>query len=206
MKCWRQFGLRTPAVDTAAADRHAGVVRPEQPVAQRPRADDVGSRRYAGAIPRTSPRFGARSLGPGPICIVARQCHERRSRRCRTGDLGTGVVDAQPAPWGYAVDHDRRHAGVRLANGLLFGVLSALRGGWIGKAIDVLSLVGLMMPSFLVALLFIMVFAVWLRWLPATGYVMFSQNPPAGWPAWFCRSFRSRSCRSPTSPSRPATA
>jgi peptide/nickel transport system permease protein len=64
--------------------------------------------------------------------------------------------------------------------GLLFGVLSALRGGWIGKAIDVLSLVGLMMPSFLVALLFIMVFAVWLRWLPATGYVMFSQNP-AGW-------------------------
>jgi peptide/nickel transport system permease protein len=37
-----------------------------------------------------------------------------------------------------------------------------------------------MMPSFLVALLFIMVFAVWLRWLPATGYVMFSQNP-AGW-------------------------
>ena len=58
--------------------------------------------------------------------------------------------------------------------GLLFGVLSALRGGWIGKAIDVLSLVGLMMPSFLVALLFIMVFAVWLRWLPATGYVMFS--------------------------------
>jgi peptide/nickel transport system permease protein len=64
--------------------------------------------------------------------------------------------------------------------GLLFGVLSALRGGWVGKAIDVLSLVGLMMPSFLVALLFIMVFAVWLRWLPATGYVMFSQNP-AGW-------------------------
>src|SRR6476661_8089028 len=64
--------------------------------------------------------------------------------------------------------------------GLLFGVLSALRGGWIGKAIDVLSLVGLMMPSFLVALLFIMVFAVWLRWLPATGYVMFSQDP-AGW-------------------------
>ena len=36
------------------------------------------------------------------------------------------------------------------------------------------------MPSFLVALLFIMVFAVWLRWLPATGYVMFSQDP-AGW-------------------------
>jgi len=64
--------------------------------------------------------------------------------------------------------------------GLLLGVISALRGGWIGRAIDVLSLVGLMMPSFFVALLFIIVFAVWLRWLPATGYVMLSQSP-SGW-------------------------
>ena len=64
--------------------------------------------------------------------------------------------------------------------GLLLGVLSALRGGWVGRTIDVLSLVGLMLPSFFVALLFIIVFAVWLRLLPATGYVMFSQSP-AGW-------------------------
>jgi peptide/nickel transport system permease protein len=64
--------------------------------------------------------------------------------------------------------------------GLLLGVASALRGGWIGRAIDVLSLTGLVLPSFVVALFFIVVFAVWLRWLPATGYVMFSQDP-AGW-------------------------
>lgn len=64
--------------------------------------------------------------------------------------------------------------------GLMLGVFSALRGGWVGRTIDVLSLVGLMLPSFFVALLFIIVFAVWLRWLPATGYVMFSQSP-AGW-------------------------
>jgi peptide/nickel transport system permease protein len=64
--------------------------------------------------------------------------------------------------------------------GLLLGVTSALRGGWIGRAIDVLSLTGLIFPSFVVALFFIIVFAVWLRWLPATGYVMFSQNL-AGW-------------------------
>lgn len=61
--------------------------------------------------------------------------------------------------------------------GLLLGVMSALRGGWVGRVIDVLSLTGLMLPSFFVALLFIMIFAVWLRWLPATGYVMFSQSP-----------------------------
>lgn len=61
--------------------------------------------------------------------------------------------------------------------GILLGVMSALRGGWIGRAIDVLSLTGLVFPSFFVALLFIIVFAVWLRWLPATGYVMFSESP-----------------------------
>ncbi len=61
--------------------------------------------------------------------------------------------------------------------GILLGVMSALRGGWIGRAIDVLSLTGLIFPSFFVALLFIIVFAVWLRWLPATGYVMFSESP-----------------------------
>jgi peptide/nickel transport system permease protein len=64
--------------------------------------------------------------------------------------------------------------------GLLLGVASALRGGWIGRAIDVLSLTGLVFPSFVVALFFIIVFAVWLRWLPATGYVMLSQSP-SGW-------------------------
>jgi peptide/nickel transport system permease protein len=61
--------------------------------------------------------------------------------------------------------------------GILLGVMSALRGGWIGRAIDVLSLTGLVFPSFFVALVFIIVFAVWLRWLPATGYVMFSESP-----------------------------
>jgi peptide/nickel transport system permease protein len=69
---------------------------------------------------------------------------------------------------------------VCVAIGLLLGVTSALRGGWVGRAIDVLSLTGLVFPSFVVALFFIVVFAVWLRWLPATGYVMFSQSP-ADW-------------------------
>jgi peptide/nickel transport system permease protein len=69
---------------------------------------------------------------------------------------------------------------VCVALGLLLGVLSAVHGGWLGRAIDLLSLLGLMMPSFFVALLFIMVFAVWLRWLPATGYVMFSESA-GGW-------------------------
>ena len=57
--------------------------------------------------------------------------------------------------------------------GLALGVASALRGGWIGRAIDLLSLVGLVFPSFWVALVLIEIFAVDLRWLPATGYAPF---------------------------------
>jgi peptide/nickel transport system permease protein len=71
---------------------------------------------------------------------------------------------------------------VCLSCGLLLGVASALRGGWVGRAIDTLSLAGLVFPSFWLALVLISLFAVTLRWLPATGYVMFSDSP-LGWAA-----------------------
>lgn len=66
---------------------------------------------------------------------------------------------------------------VCLSLGLLLGVASALKGGWVGRAIDAFSLVGLIFPSFWLALVLISVFAVTLRWLPATGYVFFSDSP-----------------------------
>ena len=59
---------------------------------------------------------------------------------------------------------------VCLSVGLMLGVASALQGGWVGRAIDAFSLVGLIFPSFWLALVLISVFAVTLRWLPATGY------------------------------------
>jgi len=65
--------------------------------------------------------------------------------------------------------------------GLTLGIASALRGGFVGRAIDVLSMMGLIFPSFWVALVFIAIFAVWLGWFPATGYTPFRDNP---W-AWF---------------------
>jgi peptide/nickel transport system permease protein len=61
--------------------------------------------------------------------------------------------------------------------GVLLGVASALRGGWMRACIDSLSLVGLIFPSFWLALVLISIFAVWLQWLPATGYVMFRDDP-----------------------------
>ncbi len=66
---------------------------------------------------------------------------------------------------------------VCLVLGLLLGVASAFKGGWVGRAIDAFSLVGLIFPSFWLALVLISLFAVTLRWLPATGYVFFSDSP-----------------------------
>ncbi len=61
--------------------------------------------------------------------------------------------------------------------GVTLGVASALRGGFVGRAIDVLSMLGLIFPSFWVALVFIAIFAVGLDWFPATGYTPFRDSP-----------------------------
>lgn len=55
--------------------------------------------------------------------------------------------------------------------GVLIGLASALREGWVGRAIDSLSLVGFALPSFWIAIVLVGVFAVGLRMFPATGYV-----------------------------------
>ncbi len=60
--------------------------------------------------------------------------------------------------------------------GVSLGVLSAIKGGWLGRLLDTASLMGLVFPSFFVALVYIVVFAVWLRWFPATGYTPISQG------------------------------
>jgi peptide/nickel transport system permease protein len=65
---------------------------------------------------------------------------------------------------------------VMILVGVGLGMLSAIRQGWLGKMLDALSLMGLVFPSFFVALVYIVVFAVWLRWLPATGYSPMNQG------------------------------
>lgn len=60
------------------------------------------------------------------------------------------------------------------------GMLSALRRGWFDRVVQVLVVLGFGIPGFLIALIFVIVFALQLGWFPATGYV-----PPAvdvgGW-------------------------
>jgi len=64
--------------------------------------------------------------------------------------------------------------------GIALGALSAVRGGPLGRMIDVLSLAGFALPSFWLALVLVTVFAVALRILPATGYTPFAESP-GGW-------------------------
>lgn len=61
--------------------------------------------------------------------------------------------------------------------GVTLGVLSARRGGFLVKAVDALSLLGLAVPAFWLALVLIAVFAVRLGWFPATGYVPLADDP-----------------------------
>jgi peptide/nickel transport system permease protein len=61
--------------------------------------------------------------------------------------------------------------------GVGLGVLSAVRGGRLGRAVDVLSLLGFALPNFWLGLILVTLFAVTLQVLPATGYVPFAESP-----------------------------
>jgi peptide/nickel transport system permease protein len=66
------------------------------------------------------------------------------------------------------------------AAGVALGFASAVRGGALGRFIDVVSLLGFALPGFWIALILVTVFAVHLGLLPATGYQEFAQSP-VGW-------------------------
>lgn len=64
--------------------------------------------------------------------------------------------------------------------GIGLGVVSAVRGGRLGRAVDVLSIIGFAVPNFWLAILLMAVFAVTLGLVPATGYVPLAESP-TGW-------------------------
>jgi peptide/nickel transport system permease protein len=61
--------------------------------------------------------------------------------------------------------------------GVALGVLSAVRRGWLGRVVDVLSLLGSAVPVFWLALVLVTLFAVTVPVLPATGYVPLTESP-----------------------------
>jgi peptide/nickel transport system permease protein len=60
------------------------------------------------------------------------------------------------------------------------GVVSAVRGRAVGRAVDVLALAGFVLPSFWIGAELILVFAIFVHWFPPTGFVYFTASP-IGW-------------------------
>lgn len=102
------------------------------------------------------------------------------------GDLGRSLVDHTPV-----IDQIKLRLPITLELtigtfvialliALPAGIISATRRGSIADySGTLLALGGLSVPSFWLSIMFILLFAVKLRWLPASGYVPFSENPRA---------------------------
>jgi len=60
---------------------------------------------------------------------------------------------------------------------VLLGVAAAVRGGWVDRLLQIVSVVGFALPSFLVALVLALFVAVKWGLLPATGYTALAENP-----------------------------
>src|SRR5690606_30162165 len=102
------------------------------------------------------------------------------------GDLGTSIVNGQDV----ALALNQR-LGVTLSIvipavvissllGVLIGCISAHRGGWLGRLVDLAAVVGNALPTFWIALILVTLFAVTIPLFPAIGYVGLTESP-AGW-------------------------
>ncbi|MFI7503342.1 ABC transporter permease [Streptomyces sp. NPDC049687] len=63
---------------------------------------------------------------------------------------------------------------------VLLGVAAAVRGGWLDRVVQFLSVLGAAVPAFIIAIGLVFAFAVSVRLLPATGYVSPDQSL-SGW-------------------------
>lgn len=64
--------------------------------------------------------------------------------------------------------------------GVTIGMIAAARRGAVDRILQVVSALGFAVPNFLVAMYLVVVFAVQLKWLPATGYVPLGESV-SGW-------------------------
>ena len=99
------------------------------------------------------------------------------------GSLGTDLFSGQPvtqelnARLGLSLSII---VGTVIVSGLVgvsLGIVSALRGGTLGRLVDVVSLAGLAVPNFWLALVLAELLAVRVQVFPATGYAPLSADP-----------------------------
>lgn len=103
-----------------------------------------------------------------------------------TGDLGRSWFSGQPVTEALAT---RLPVTLSLTIGAIvitavvgvaLGVLAAARRGAIDRSIQITAVIAAAIPGFLVALVLVLVFAIGLRWVPATGYIR-PETSVAGW-------------------------
>ena len=100
------------------------------------------------------------------------------------GDLGQSILLSRSVAQAIA---ERLPATLSLAalafvltalGGITLGTLAALRqGSWVDHAVMTLAVIGVSVPGFWLGLILIVLFSVMRDWLPAGGYVPFSQSP-----------------------------
>ena len=99
------------------------------------------------------------------------------------GSLGTDLFSGQPvtqalnARLGPSLSLIAGTVIVSALAGVSLGVVSALRRGALGRFVDVVSLAGLAVPSFWLALVLVELLAVKVQVFPATGYAALSAGP-----------------------------
>ncbi|MGW4029227.1 ABC transporter permease [Streptomyces sp. NPDC004838] len=100
------------------------------------------------------------------------------------GDFGTSLYTGVPVAesigqrLGITLSLSLAGMSVALLAGIPLGLLGALRPGSVGdRLLTVFVALGLALPSFWVALLLALVFAVELEWLPAVGYTPMTEDP-----------------------------
>lgn len=76
---------------------------------------------------------------------------------------------------------------VTTAIGVAIGIVSARHRGWVDRTLQGGAILGTALPSFWVALVLVTVFAVNLKWIPATGTPRSPRIGGSGRSAWYCR-------------------
>jgi peptide/nickel transport system permease protein len=99
------------------------------------------------------------------------------------GDFGTSLTTGEPVTqmmasrWQPTLSLVLLSTLVSVVSGIFFGVVSALRGGWVARAVDIGGLVAFAIPGFLVGVILIYAFALKLRLLPLNGYAPLDAGP-----------------------------
>ncbi|QCR35913.1 ABC transporter permease [Nissabacter sp. SGAir0207] len=100
------------------------------------------------------------------------------------GDLGVSLRTQEPvvsliaAKLPVTLELSLRAMLVALVIGIAMGVLAAVRkGSWVDHGTNFIALSGISVPHFWLGVLLILLFSVKLQWLPASGYVPFSEDP-----------------------------